>query len=80
MAADPEPKPRRVSDGEIDETILALCRAEGLEGRIRPEDVAMTILPNYWQTLTKRVRLASRRDPAQGRAGAGRRQGDALPW
>jgi hypothetical protein len=60
MATDPERKPRRVSDDEVYETILALCRAEGLAGRVRPEDVAMAILPNHWQTLTGRIRLASR--------------------
>lgn len=67
MATDAERKPRRVSDDEVDATILALCRAEGLEGRVRPEDVAMAILPDHWQTLTGRIRLASRQLARQGK-------------
>lgn len=67
MATDSERKPRRVSDDEVDETILALCRAAGLEGRVRPEDVAMTILPDHWQTLTGCIRLASRQLAHQGK-------------
>jgi hypothetical protein len=56
-----------VSDDEVNETILALCRAEGLEGRVRPEDVAIAILPDHWQTLTGRIRLASRKLARQGK-------------
>jgi hypothetical protein len=67
MATDSERKPRRVSDEEVAETILALCRAEGVQGRVRPEDVAMAILPNHWQTLTGRIRLASRQLARQGK-------------
>jgi hypothetical protein len=67
MATDAERKPRRVSDDEVEATILALCRAERLEGRVRPEDVAMAILPNHWQTLTKRIRLASRQLAHRGK-------------
>lgn len=55
-----EKKPRRVSDEEIRETIITFCRAVGPEGRVRPEDIAIAILPGHWQTLTKRIRLASR--------------------
>lgn len=53
-------KPRRVSDEEVRETILKMAGAEGLEGSIRPEDVARRILPDHWQTLLKRVRLTSK--------------------
>ncbi len=67
MATDAERKPRRVSDDEVRETILALCRAAGLEGRVRPEDVALAILPDHWQTLTGRIRLASRQLAHQGK-------------
>jgi hypothetical protein len=67
MATDLEQKPRRVSDEEVEETILALSRAEGLDGRVRPEDVAMTILPDHWQTLTKRIRIASRQLAREGK-------------
>lgn len=63
---DPEKKPRRVSDDEVRETILALARAAGPEGRVRPEDVAMAILSNHWQTLTRRIRLAVRQLAQEG--------------
>jgi hypothetical protein len=53
-------KPRRVSDDEVRETILNLCREAGLDGAIRPEAVAQMILPNHWQTLLKRIRLMSK--------------------
>ncbi|MDT8304354.1 MAG: DUF3253 domain-containing protein [Anaerolineae bacterium] len=55
-----EKKPRRVSDEEIRETLLTLCRAAGPAGRVRPEDIAIAILPDHWQTLTKRIRLIGR--------------------
>ncbi len=53
-------KPRRVSDDEVRETILNMCREVGLDGVIRPEAVAQVILPNHWQTLLKRIRLMSK--------------------
>ena len=58
--AKPDEKPRRVSDEEVRETILTQAREAGLEGKIRPEDVAMALLPRHWQTLTGRIRLMSR--------------------
>jgi hypothetical protein len=64
---DREKKPRRVSDEEIRESILAHCRAAGPAGRVRPEDVAIALLPDHWQTLTKRVRLASRQLAREGK-------------
>ena len=54
-------KPRRVSDDEVRETILNLCREASLDGAIRPEAIAQVILPNHWQTLLKRIRLMSKR-------------------
>ena len=50
-------KPRRVSDEEVRETILTMCREAGLNGAVRPEAVARVILPDHWQTLLKRIRL-----------------------
>lgn len=67
MAKPDEKKPRRVSDEEITETILALCREAGTEGRVRPEDIAMVILPDHWQTLTGRIRILSRQLAHAGR-------------
>ena len=58
MAKDPQ-KPRRVSDQEVRETILALCREEGLAGKVKPETIAMEILPRHWRTLLKRIRIMS---------------------
>ncbi len=60
-------KPRRVSDDEVRETILQLCREAGLEGAVRPESVAQAILPNHWQTLLKRIRLMSKQLAVAGR-------------
>lgn len=57
MARELPKKPRRVSDDEVRETILTLCREAGLEGVVRPETVARVILPEHWQTMLKRVRL-----------------------
>jgi len=53
-------KPRRVSDDEVRETILTMCREAGLEGAVRPEAVAQVILPTHWQTILKRIRLMSK--------------------
>ena len=65
--SDAEKKPRRVSDEEVRETILARCREAGLQGKVRPEDVAMAILPDHWQTLTSRIRLTGRQLAHTGR-------------
>lgn len=53
-------KKRKISDEAIVETILQLCAAAGPESQVRPEDVAMEIYPEEWQSLTKRIRLAAR--------------------
>jgi hypothetical protein len=60
MAINQPKKPRRVSDEEVRETILAMCRTAGPEDSVRPEDIARKILPEHWQTLLKRVRLMSK--------------------
>lgn len=62
-----EEKPRRVSDEEVRETILEQTRAAGLEGKVRPEDVAMALLPHHWQTLTGRIRLTCRQLAHEGK-------------
>lgn len=53
-------KKGRISDEMVVEMILQLCAAEGEEGQIRPEDVAMELKPEDWQSLLKRIRLTSR--------------------
>ena len=59
-------KPRRVSDEEVRETILNMCREVGLDGVVRPEAVARVILPDHWQTLLKRIRLMGKQLAAAG--------------
>lgn len=60
-------KPRRVSDEEVRETLLDLCREAGLEGKVKPEAVAMAILPRHWRTLLKRIRIMSRHLAHEGK-------------
>ena len=50
-------KKRTISDTAIYETILALCAAAGEDDSVRPEDVAMYLYPEDWQSLLKRMRL-----------------------
>lgn len=67
MPRELEKKPRRVSDEEVYETIVAMCRRAGLAGDVRPEDVARAILPEHWRTVLKRVRLFSKKLAQDGR-------------
>ncbi len=60
-------KPRKVSDEEVRETLLGMCREAGLKGAIKPEAVAQAILPDFWQTLLKRIRLMSRQLAVAGK-------------
>ncbi len=66
MARELPKKPRRVSDDEVRETILTMCREAGLDGVVRPEAVARVILPEHWQTMLKRVRLMGKQLAAAG--------------
>ncbi len=47
----------RISDEIVYITILQMCAAAGLDGNVRPEDVAMEIQRDDWQSILKRVRL-----------------------
>ena len=47
----------RISDETVYITILQMCAAAGLDGNVRPEDVAMEIQREDWQSILKRVRL-----------------------
>lgn len=60
MSRKPPRKPRRVSDEEVRETILDMCREAGTDGSVRPGDVARTILRQHWRTLLSRIRIISR--------------------
>ena len=53
-------KKKRISDEAVVETIIQLCAATGEDGAVRPEDVAMELYPEDWQSLTKRIRLTAR--------------------
>lgn len=52
-------KKGKISDEAIVETILQMCAADE-DGIVRPEDVAMQLYPEDWQSLTKRIRLTAR--------------------
>lgn len=52
-------KKRKISDEAIVETIIQLCAANE-DGVVRPEDVAMELYAEDWQSLTKRIRLTAR--------------------
>ncbi len=51
---------RRISDEVIVETIIQLCAAASPDQQVRPEDVAIAINPDDWQSLLKRIRLTAR--------------------
>ncbi len=53
-------KKRKISDEAIIETILQMCAAAGPEGKVKPEDVAVELYPEDWQSLVKRIRLTAR--------------------
>ena len=67
MAKEQPKKPRRVSDDEVRNTLLQMCRAAGQDGSVRPEDVARAILPDFWQTLLKRIRLMAKQLAVAGK-------------
>ena len=56
----PKPRKFRISDEVVVETILQLCAAAWPEESVRPEDIAMTLHPQEWQALTKRIRLTAK--------------------
>lgn len=59
-------KKKRISDELVVETIIQLAAAAGVDEQIRPEDVAMDIYPEDWQSLLKRIRLTARQLAAAG--------------
>ncbi|MDA0245504.1 MAG: DUF3253 domain-containing protein [Chloroflexi bacterium] len=65
----PPPKPRRrprVSDDLIANTILEMCRVAGLEGSVRPEDIARSLVDQQWQTLLHRIRQTAAKQALAG--------------
>lgn len=65
----PPPKPRRrprVSDDLITDTILEMCRAAGVAGSVRPEDIARSLVDKQWQTLLQRIRQTAAKQALAG--------------
>lgn len=60
MARELPKKPRKISDGEVRNTILRMCYKAGLDGNVKPEAVARNILPDFWQTILKRIRIMNK--------------------
>lgn len=60
MAKERSKRKNRVSDEAVIETIIQLCAAAGLEDAVKPEEVALELAPENWQSLLKRVRLFAR--------------------
>lgn len=60
MAKERSKRKNRVSDEVVIETIIQLCAAAGLDDDVRPEDVALELSPEKWQSLLKRVRLLAK--------------------
>lgn len=54
----PKPRKYRLSDEAVIETIIQMCTAAWPDESVKPEDIAMTLHPQEWQVLTKRIRLA----------------------
>lgn len=48
---------KKISDEEVRETILQMCAAVGTDSSVKPEDIAIEIYPEEWQSVLKRVRL-----------------------
>ena len=51
---------RRIADEVVRETILEMCREQGLGGSVKPEAIAQAVYPEKWQTMLKRVRLMAK--------------------
>jgi len=51
---------RRIADEEVRQTLLEMCREQGLAGSVKPEAIAQAVYPEKWQTLLKRVRLMAK--------------------
>ena len=51
---------RRVSDESVVEVIIQLCAAAYPDNQVRPEDIAMMLYPEDWQSILKRIRLTAR--------------------
>lgn len=60
MAKPKTPKPLRIRDELIYDTIMELVQVDS-DKAIRPENVAMAINPENWQSLLKRIRLFARK-------------------
>lgn len=53
-------KSKRISDEDVRAMILMLCAASYPDTAVRPDDIAMELNPDDWQSMLKRVRLLAR--------------------
>lgn len=61
-----EKRKKKISDARVEEVLFGQLVTAGLEGNIRPEDVARELYPEEWQTLLKRVRLMAKQQAIAG--------------
>lgn len=61
-----EKRKRKISDARVEEVLFGQLVTAGLEGNVRPEDVARELYPEEWQTLLKRVRLMAKQQAIAG--------------
>ena len=61
-----ERKKRRISDTHVEQTLFNQLVAAGLEGAVKPEDVARELYPEEWQRMLKRIRLMAKQQAIAG--------------
>lgn len=61
-----EKRKKKISDARVAEVLFGQLVTAGLEGNVRPEDVARELYPEEWQTLLKRVRLMAKQQAIAG--------------
>lgn len=59
-------KKQRVSDERVQETLFNQLVEAGLEGAVKPEDIARELYPEEWQRMLKRVRLMAKQQAVAG--------------
>ena len=61
-----EKRKKKISDARVAEVLFGQLVTAGLDGNVRPEDVARELYPEEWQTLLKRVRLMAKQQAIAG--------------
>lgn len=59
-------KKQRISDDRVHETLFNQLVEAGLDGAVKPEDVARELYPEEWQRMLKRVRLMAKQQAIAG--------------